>query len=167
MPVVPVLVEDVQVITGPRAEIERVFREDGPRLWRALLAFQGNPDIATEARAEAFAQALAAADSLRSPASWIWVTAFRIASRTAAQRRTEVPLGEGGTYELAEPIQDLVAGLAALPPRQRMAIVLHDYADRPTDEIAAVLGITRSTVLVHLSAGRKRLRKLLEEPQDA
>jgi DNA-directed RNA polymerase specialized sigma24 family protein len=44
-----------------------------------------------------------------------------------------------------------------------MAIVLHDYADRPTDEVASVLGVSRATVHVHLSQGRRRLRKLLED----
>ena len=51
---------------------------------------------------------------------------------------------------------------AAISPHQRLAIVMHDYADRPTDEIARVLGVTRPTVHVHLSQGRKRLRDLLE-----
>ena len=44
-----------------------------------------------------------------------------------------------------------------------MAIVLHDYADRPTREVAAVLGVSVATVHVHLSQGRRRLRTLLED----
>lgn len=66
------------------------------------------------------------------------------------------------TYDMAEPIPQLVQALAKISPNQRLAVVMHDYADRPTDEIARALGVTRPTVHVHLSQGRKRLRRLLE-----
>jgi DNA-directed RNA polymerase specialized sigma24 family protein len=39
---------------------------------------------------------------------------------------------------------------------------VHDYADRPTKEVAATLGVSMATVRVHLSQGRRRLRALLE-----
>jgi len=58
---------------------------------------------------------------------------------------------------------DLVRALRQLPERQRMAVVLHDYADRPTREVAAALGVSTATVRVHLSHGRRKLRGLLEE----
>jgi DNA-directed RNA polymerase specialized sigma24 family protein len=66
-----------------------------------------------------------------------------------------------------DPVRDLVDALKTLSPQQRLAIVLHDYADRPTTEVAAILGSSRATVHVHLSAARKRLRPLLEEHIDA
>ena len=66
------------------------------------------------------------------------------------------------SYVMADPMPHLIDALAAISPNQRLAIVMHDYADRPTDEIARVLGVTRPTVHVHLSQGRKRLRALLE-----
>jgi RNA polymerase sigma-70 factor (ECF subfamily) len=59
--------------------------------------------------------------------------------------------------------RDLATALAKLPPKQRLAIVLHDYADRPTDEVARALGASRATVHVHLSVGRRRLRELLSD----
>ena len=57
----------------------------------------------------------------------------------------------------------MIAALRTLSPNQRGAVVLHDYADRPVEEVAATLGMARATVYVHLSQGRRRLRKLLEE----
>ena len=63
---------------------------------------------------------------------------------------------------MSEPLPHLLEALAKISPNQRMAVVMHDYADRPTDEIARALGVTRPTVHVHLSQGRKRLRALLE-----
>jgi RNA polymerase sigma factor (sigma-70 family) len=59
-----------------------------------------------------------------------------------------------------------VEALRQLSPKQRLAIVLHDYADRSTDEVATVLGASKATVYVHLSTARRRLRTLLEESDD-
>ena len=39
-------------------ELERIYREQGERMWRSLLAFSGDPEISSDAVAEAFAQAL-------------------------------------------------------------------------------------------------------------
>lgn len=136
-------------------------------MWRALVAFAGDPEIASEARAEAFAQALAHHDEIRSPAAWVWATSFRIARGLLKERTFSVVVRDAeDSYPLPDPIRDLVEALAALPPKQRLAIVLHDYADRPTDEVAAILGTSRATVHVHLSVARRRLRPLLEETSD-
>jgi len=100
-----------------------------------------------------------------SPASWVWTAAFRIAS--GMLKRTppsSVPVARD--EELAEPVIDLVRSLSLLPEQQRMAIVMHDYADRPVKEVAAVLGIATATVYVHLSRGRPRLRELLKDGDD-
>jgi hypothetical protein len=46
-------------------EVESVYRQDGDRLWRALYAFAGNEDVASDAVAEAFAQALRRGSAIR------------------------------------------------------------------------------------------------------
>jgi RNA polymerase sigma-70 factor (ECF subfamily) len=158
--------QDVTV-TRERTELELIYGEHGPRLWRSLLGFTGDPEVASDALAEAFAQALARGDSLRSPADWIWTAAFRIARGELRRRGTGHSVGRDPQYELPEPVDHLVRALNAIPVKQRLAVVLHDYADRPTDEVALILGVTRATVHVHLSRGRRRLRELLEESQDA
>ncbi len=38
--------------------VEAVYRSLHPRLWRSLLAFTGDAELASDAEAEAFAQAL-------------------------------------------------------------------------------------------------------------
>jgi RNA polymerase sigma factor (sigma-70 family) len=60
-------------------------------------------------------------------------------------------------------VPELLTALRHLSPNQRVAVVLHDYADRPTVEVANVLNCSRATVYVHLSQGRRRLLKLLED----
>ena len=146
------------------AAIERVYRDHSHRLWRALLGYCGDPEIASEALSEAFAQLLARrhADELRSPSDWVWTSAFRIATGLL-KRRPDPPVVARADAELPEPVTDLVRALVQLPDRQRVAIVMHDYADRPVDEIAQVLHVSAATVYVHLSRARRRLRQLLED----
>jgi RNA polymerase sigma factor (sigma-70 family) len=147
--------------------LERIYREDGALLWRAVFAFAGDRQIADDAVAEAFAQALRRGDGLRDPARWVWAVAFRIAKDDLADRGRhggEVP--HEGTYDLPESTRDMVGALARLSPSQRAAVVLHHYAGYPVKEIARMLGSTTAAVKVHLSQGRKRLRALLEEDED-
>ena len=93
--------------------------------------------------------------------SWVWTVAFRLAA--AELRRPSLPENVAEDKALDAELPDLVRALRELPPKQRLAVVLHDYADRPTREVAAVLGASTATVRVHLSQGRRRLRGLLEE----
>jgi RNA polymerase sigma-70 factor (ECF subfamily) len=154
------------VVKDQRSEVERTYREQRDRLWRALLAFTGDPDVAGDALAEAFAQLISRGAEVRSPDAWVWTAAFRIAAGEMGRRRTSELTGTESPYELPEPVDHLVRALALIPRAQRLAVVLHDYADRPTDEVASILGVTRATVHVHLSRGRKRLRRLLGEQSD-
>ena len=96
------------------------------------------------------------------------MTAPPAASSTAARgwRGQRPPSTPATPYVMPDPVDHLVQALASLPRGQRLAVVLHDYADRPTDEVAWVLGVTKATVHVHLSRGRKRLRRLLKDETD-
>jgi predicted RNA polymerase sigma factor len=49
------VVQDAQVSFGPDDAVERVWREQGARLWRSLVAFTGDGEVASDAMAEAFA----------------------------------------------------------------------------------------------------------------
>jgi RNA polymerase sigma-70 factor (ECF subfamily) len=64
---------------------------------------------------------------------------------------------------MPDPLPQVIAALGTLSTVQRTVVVMHDYADRPTSEIAQTLGIARSTVRVHLSTARRKLRAILEE----
>lgn len=72
-------VRDVQ-IEGWHAEVERVYREHGERLWRTVLLFSRDRDVASDAVAEAFTQALARGGEIRALPGWVWRTAFRVAA---------------------------------------------------------------------------------------
>jgi RNA polymerase sigma-70 factor, ECF subfamily len=154
-------VRDTEADPSPADAVERLYREQGDRIWRALLGFAGDPDVASDAEAEAFAQLLRRGAEVRDPERWVWQAAFRIAAGELKARRRPPPDLAEGAYELAMPSIELVNALRRLPNRQRSAVVLHYIADRPVREVAAILGMTSGSVKVHLSRGRLRLRTLL------
>ena len=156
-------------MTAPsRDAVARVYREQGPRLWRSLLAYTGDRELASDALAEALAQALGRGEAIESPDRWMWRAAFRIAAGELRDRRRLVTGNErdSRSYEMAEPTVDLIRALAKLSPNQRAVAILRLYADYPTREVAGILGITQTTVRVHLSQARRRLRTLLEDTGD-
>jgi RNA polymerase sigma factor (sigma-70 family) len=149
-----------------RKRVETVYREQRTKLWRALVGYTGDPEVATDSLAEAFAQLLGRADDVHQPERWVWKAAFAIAAGELAERAQRPIAQADRPYEMPEPTDHLLAALSLISPNQRLAVVLHDYADRPTDEIAEFLGVSRATVHVHLSQARRRLRKLLEDDHE-
>ena len=147
--------------------IERLYRERGDRIWRGLLAFAGDPEVASDAVAEAFAQVLRRGEEVRDPERWVWRAAFRIAAGELKERRKRVDAGEAGSYEMEEPARDLVVALGSLSERQRVAVVLHDAVGYSAREVARIVGSTEAAVRVHLMRGRRRLRVFLEGEADA
>lgn len=143
-------------------QLARLYREQGAKMWRAVLAFAGDPEVANDAVAEGFAQALHRGTEIRDPERWLWRVVFRIAAGLLAERHRSEPLGLEASYEMEEPARELVAALARLSPKQRAAVVLHHAAGYPVKEIAEILGSTPGAVKVHLLRGRRRLRELLE-----
>jgi RNA polymerase sigma-70 factor (ECF subfamily) len=142
--------------------VEAVYRADAQRLWRAIYAYSGDAEIASDAVAEAYAQLLHRGPAVRDPAAWTWRTAFRISAGALKARRAS-PVPQASTVEhvdrYADP--DLLVALRQLPDAQRAAVILFYYADLPVREIAARLGTNSLAVRANLSRGRGRLRKVL------
>jgi len=130
-------------------------------MWRAVLGFAGDPDVASDAVAEAFAQVLRRGDEVRDPEQWLWRTAFRIASGELKERGRRVMTEPVVSYEMEEPARDLVVALAVLSEKQRAAVILHDAVGHPSKDVARIIGSTPAAVRVHLMWGRRRLRELL------
>jgi RNA polymerase sigma-70 factor, ECF subfamily len=150
---------DVDVASG----LERLFREEAPRLWRSLVLSTGSPEIAGDAVAEAFAQALRQGAGIRDPLAWVWKVALRTADREVRGRAQLRSAPAEASYEMPEQVVDLMRALARLSVHQRTAVVLADYAGHSHRHIAKVLGSTPSAVGVHVYRGRRRLRELLED----
>lgn len=86
------------------SELERVYREDGGRLWRALVGYSGDPEIASDAMAEAFSQALAGSERIVSPAAWVWRAAFKIAAGELQRRQRSGGELPDRPYGIPEPV---------------------------------------------------------------
>ena len=144
--------------------LEAIYREQAPRLWRAVYAYAGDRDVASDAVAEAFAQYLRRGTQVRSARAWLWRAAFRIAAGELASRDKAPANGEpSNAGEDAPGARELLMVLEALPARQRATLILHYYEGYKTREIAKILGSSPATVRVHLSQGRKRLQAMLED----
>jgi RNA polymerase sigma-70 factor (ECF subfamily) len=155
--------QTASVAATGRDDVERVWREQGPKLFGSIVAFTGDTDVANDAIAEAFAQALGRGDAVRHLDRWIWRAAFKIAAGELKRRQRLAPEdGRGSTTTMPESVADLVSALRTLSPNQRTAVILTLYADMPARDAGRVIGCSPATVRVHLAQARRRLRPLLE-----
>lgn len=99
------------------------------------------------------------------PEAWVRRVAIRIAVREvqrASARPAKERLAQPEPYD-AMPDPDVARAVATLAPRQRAAVVLFYFEDRPVSEIAQTLQVSESTVKQHLHRARHRLAELLGE----
>lgn len=144
-------------------DLERLFREVAPGLWRTVYACAaGRSAVADDAVAEAFARALERADSIRDPVPWLYRTALRIAVAELKRESSELQAGPVPDQAMTSSgLGALLPALRRLSPAQRAAVVLHYEADLPVRDVARQMGTSVAAVKVHLFRGRHRLRELL------
>ena len=143
-------------------DVEAVYRQDGDRLWRAICVFAGDQEVASDAVAEAFAQALRRRGAVRDVRNWVWRAAFRVAAGDLKRRSAFVHgwMPDGAVHD-SHVDQGLLEALARLTPKQRAVLTLFYYVDCPVRDIARRTGMNQLAVRAHLSRGRKRLRDIL------
>lgn len=152
--------------------VEAVYREHHVRLWRSLLAYTGDADLASEAAAETFSQAVARGTELRDPAAWIWRSAFKIAGGIMSERRArseDQPIDEvldlvAGEMSFSTfPLVEFVDSLMDLPNQRRAVVVLRYAGGFSAPEIAELLGTSANTVRVQLHRAHGQLRERIEQ----
>lgn len=148
--------------------VQQTFADHSEKMWRSLRAFTGDPDVASDAVAEAFAQLLRRGPGVHDPAAWAWRTAFRIANGELKTRSAFVSdeLLENRAAPADPDVVDLLRGLSQLSRNQRLAVVLHDYAGFTSGYAAELAGSTEAAMRVHLLRGRRRLRGFLDDSAD-
>ncbi|WP_272700029.1 RNA polymerase sigma factor [Desulfovibrio sp. Fe33] len=160
---------------GDRQAFGELVRRHQSWAWGVACRFLGSGDEAEDIVQTAFIKLLAASGRYRRTARF--KTYFHvIISRLCLDHAKSKKPGQSDAYpELADPSpgqeealmtsQDAARvrrALDALPPRQRMAVVLRYYEGLGYDEMAAVLETSRKGVERLLSRGRESLRKELE-----
>jgi RNA polymerase sigma factor (sigma-70 family) len=99
------------------------------------------------------------------PGAWVRRVAIRrlikTVRREARRREAERAFEPPTTLEPAD--IDVLRAVKELPMRQRTAVVLYYYEDRPLDEVAELLDCSASTAAVHVHRARTKLGGLLQE----
>jgi RNA polymerase sigma-70 factor, ECF subfamily len=142
--------------------IEAVYRREHDRLWRSLVAYTGDTDLASDAEAEAFAQLIGRGDAVKDPAAWVWRSAYRIAAGLLQRSDSAGPVPVLVTIDDPS-IVDLLDLLDGLSPQQRACVVLRYVGRFTSPEIADFLGTTDGTVRVQLHRAHESLRVTLED----
>jgi DNA-directed RNA polymerase specialized sigma24 family protein len=153
---------------GGQDRVEAVYRAVHPRLWRSLLAFTCDAELASDAEAEAFAQVLRRGDAVDDVAAWVWRSAFRIASGLLAARSSAADPGRvDGWVASSGSVAEFLGLLADLSPQQRACVSLRYVGDYTATEIGELLGTSAGTVRVQLSRAHAALRDSITEAEHA
>ena len=146
---------------------EDFLARHGGVVMRFLVVAVG-PEHADDVYQEAFLSALRAYPRVHDDGRldrWI----LRIASRAAidhhrmgARRPTPTEAVPDRAVHDPDPADEaLWAAVAALPPKQRVAVVLRHVLDRPYDEIAEALGSSVDAARQNVRAGLETLRETM------
>jgi RNA polymerase sigma factor (sigma-70 family) len=158
---------------GAPAELIELCEREHPRLVRALTLWCGDRARAEELAQDALLKAVVhwrRVRTMHSPGGWLFTVARNEAMsdrrRRAAERRAvdrlSAPLGSSAGDEVAvDDVLALQAALAALPERQRTALVLRYYLDLSGEQAAAVLDISPQALRQLCHRGVDQLRRTL------
>lgn len=155
---------------GPPEVFDVFYRRELPAMTALAAAITGNDLVAEDLAQEALMRAHRRWDTVGAydkPGAWLRRVTVNLAlsarKRAAAEMRARLRLR--ATTAMApsgpqhQPVWDAVA---KLPGKQRAAVALHYLEDRPTAEIAEILGCAEATARVHLHRGRQALAAMLE-----
>jgi RNA polymerase sigma-70 factor (sigma-E family) len=137
---------------------------------RAVTASTGDPQVAEDLVAEAFARAWTSWRTVShhpAPDAWVVRTALNTRVSWWRRHRRELPLLDQDSATVDTPTEvdaTLVAALSRLPTRQREVIVFRVLLDLDTATTAKVLKIAPGTVMSHLSRAVAALRSDLPSP---
>lgn len=167
----PTVVPDVTLGGLEAARIFEDFYADEARtLFRRLWLVTGSRSEAEELMQDAFVQVWERWDrvgSMENPTGYLYRTAmnlFRKRYRRAllAVRRTVRVAPPADDFADADDRQVVRHVLAALPPRQRAALVLTEMLGFSSKEAGRALGVTDATIRSLTRHGREAFRKVME-----
>lgn len=146
-----------------------------PWLVGALSLYCGDSSVAEEIAQDTLARVWDRWSTVRtksSPEAWTYRVALNLARshyrRRSAERRAIARTAAGALRDRTSPLDPTDAivirnAVAALPPRQKAALVLRYYSDLPVAETAAVLKCAPGTVKALTSQALTNLRASVPE----
>jgi RNA polymerase sigma-70 factor (ECF subfamily) len=146
------------------------YRAEHSRVIGSMVLLCGDRELANEVTDEAFARALSRwsrVANMASPGGWTYRVALNQLRRTMRRRSMELQrltVVAEAVPSIADHIEVWEA-VAALPTRQREAVVLRYVADLPEAEIATAMKVSRGTVASTLAGARKTLARFLADEE--
>ncbi len=155
------------VSTMTAGRVEASYRRIHDTLWRSLLAYTGEQELASDAESEAFSQALRRGDQIDDVDAWVWKASFRIAAGMMQRRSTTVSLAQPTADQggLDRSVVEFLSQLDGLSSQQRLIVALRYVADYRPTEIAALIDSTPGSVRVQLHRAHEHLRDVLGGPR--
>lgn len=141
-------------ITGDAEETKEAVQETFLRLFRHLGRYDESQDFS----------------------GWLFRIAVNVCRDIEKRRRRrrifspiddahEVPSGATSADEVLAQRDDVALlrrAIDALPPKEKLAIVLRDVEERSTDEVATILGSSPATVRVQVMKARAKIKQWIE-----
>lgn len=158
---------------GSREDFDRLYRLAYPRLLRTVYGVLGDAAAAEDCVQDAFLRAFRAWPRFRphrSPEAWLHRIAINLAISCWRRRRLQGAgelvrrLGRPGPGPDPAEVagrSEVVAALAALPPRLSSTFVLRHYHGYTNREIATITGVSERSVGSRLAESCRRLRERL------
>jgi RNA polymerase sigma-70 factor (ECF subfamily) len=154
-------------------EFEAFFASHYDRTRRAMVVALGDGDLAEEATQEAFCRALRRwrkVAGLERPEAWVLLVALNVSrdgARRGARHRAKAPLlaSASAVADRDGEVDDRMAlteMLAAMPDRQRQALVLRFFGQLSVAEVARAMGCAEGTVKSTLHAALASARTSME-----
>jgi RNA polymerase sigma-70 factor, ECF subfamily len=159
-------------VGGSGIDFTTLYETERDGMARSLLVIGGDADAARDEVAEAFSRAyerwprIAAMDS---PGGWVYRVALNELRRRMRRRAHESRLLRRERPHPIPPVDldpELWDAVAALPIRQREAIVLRYVGDLTERDVASVLGISEGAASAALVAARRRLADQLTDRKE-
>ena len=153
------------------ADFDAFYARTAPGMVRALVPLTGDlaeaEDVVQEAYERAWGQWSRVCECA-SPEAWVRTVARRMAVSRWRRMRNASAAWVRRTPAKVVPELDpehlaLIGALGQLPPKQRVAIVLHHLVDLPVEQVAEETGSSVSAVKKQLTRGRAALAVLLAD----
>jgi RNA polymerase sigma-70 factor (ECF subfamily) len=147
-----------------RSRWAQAYKDEFPRVYRALVAVLRNRELARDALQDAFLEGVRRPPGTdENLAGWL----FRVALRRSRRGPYGTPLGGIGRFllpdrrdEVAETLDRMEVArlLGMLSERQRSMVVAQYYLGLDQEEIARLFGVRRGTVAATLAQAKARMR---------
>jgi RNA polymerase sigma-70 factor (ECF subfamily) len=166
-------------MTAPPSELADLCAREYPRLVGSLTLLVGDREVALDLAQEALARLCRDWERVRvmeAPGAWLHRVGVNLARsrfrRVAAELRANgrvsaQPVAIDVALEGTADRMAVRAALAALPRRQREAVVLHYYLGHTVLDVAALLDVREGTVKSALHRARATLRERLRTREAA